>query len=156
MMHLIAPSCRHRAAYRHFLREFRCAGEDEIHGLYVKPRSYGEFLRKHAAGKYFLMEEGRRKILGLVAFTLDLDEETRRLDGDIAYSIAPSERGRGLGRQQLALALALCREQGMEKLCITCRRENLGSVKIILANGGVFAEEFQHKGMNRQVYWVTL
>ena len=154
-MHLTAPSRCHRAAYRRFLREFRRAGEDEIHGLYVKPRSYREFLRSHAAGKYFLMEEGRRDILGIVAF-YELDEKERRLDGDIAFSIVPSARGRGLGRQQLALALALCREKGVEKLCITCRRENLGSVKIILANGGELTEEFTHKGVQRQVYWVRL
>jgi len=154
-MNLITPAPRHRVAYRRFLREFHRAGETDIHGLYVKPRSYREFLRNHAVRKYFLMKEDQRKILGVVAF-YDLDKEERRLDGDIAYSIAPSARGKGLGEKQLALALALCRDNGRKRVCIACREENTASVKIILACGGELTEEFWHKGVRRQVYWVTL
>ena len=156
MLKLTTPARKHRHAFQAFCHEFKQAGETKIQGLYVKPRSYREFLRKYAANKFFLMEEGKRKILGMTALTPELDEATRRLDGDIAYSIVPSERQKGYGAQQLALALTLCNDSGLTRVCVTCRKANAPSIKIIQENGGILAEEFMHNDVERQVYWISL
>ena len=155
MLILAVPARRHRRAFWAFVRECRRAGDRKIQGLYVAPRSYRVFLRDYK-NEYFLMEEGGRKILGLAYLTLGLDAQERRIDGDIAYHIAPSERRKGYGTRLLGLALALCREKGLPRVCVTCRAANTASAKIIRANGGALAESFMHKGVLREVYWITL
>ena len=155
MLKFVVPAYKHRRAFWAFCRAFWQAGE-KIQGVYVKPRTYREFLQKYAANKFFLMEEGGRKIIGLTAFTFGLDEDTRRLDGDFAYCVAPGERRRGYGRRQFAMALSHCRDNRMERLCVTCRKANAPSRKIIEASGGVLSEEFSHDGVERQVYWISL
>jgi len=155
MLTLIAPARRHRRAFWAFVRECKRAGDHKIQGLYAMPRSYRKFLRDYE-NEYFLMEEGKRKILGLCYFTPGLSAEERRADGDVAYHIAPSERQKGYGTQLLALALAMLRGQGVRRACATCRKANAPSAKIITANGGVLTEEFEHRGVPRQVYWIEL
>lgn len=156
MLILVKPAHCHRRALRKFVHECKRAGDQKIQGLYVIPRSYGDFMRNHAPHLRFLMNDHAKKILGLCYFSPDIDEETRRVDGDLAYHIAPSERQQGYGVQLLALALEFMREQGAQRVCITCRENNLPSAKIIKANGGVLTEEFEHKGVARQTYWIEL
>lgn len=156
MLTLVTPARRHRRALRVFVRKCRRAGDKKIQGFYAMPRTYGEFLRNCAPRLRFLMEEGSSKILGLCFFSPGLDEENRRVDGDLAYHIAPSVRGKGLGTRLLALALDSLREQGVARVCVTCRKANVPSAKIIMANGGVLTEEFEHKGVMRQIYWIEL
>jgi len=137
------------------VRECKRAGDEKIQGIYVVPRTYRAFLRGYK-NEFFLMEEGGCKILGLAYFTPGLPAEERRLDGDIAYHIAPSERRKGYGAKLLALALELCRKQGARCVCVTCRAANAASAKIIRANGGALDEQFMHKGVLREVYWIAL
>ena len=155
MLTLTAPARRHRRAFWAFVRACRRAGDSTIQGLYLMPRSYRRFLRDYP-NEYFLMEKGGRKILGLCFFTPGLHAEERRLDGDLAYHIAPDERRKGCGTQLLALALEMLREQGVRRVCLTCRRSNEPSAKIITANGGELTEEFEYEGVMRRVYWVEL
>ena len=57
--------------------------------------------------------------------------------GHIGYSVRPSERNRGYAKEMLRLDLEKCRIRGIEKVMITCSKENLASERTILANGGV-------------------
>lgn len=57
--------------------------------------------------------------------------------GHVGYAIRPSQRGRGYGRRQLALALDLCRGMGIGIARLSCAEDNAASRRVIEANGGL-------------------
>lgn len=70
--------------------------------------------------------------------------------GHIGYDVAPSARLRGHGTAMLAAALPKAAELGISSVLITCDTNNIGSRKIIEANGGQLEDERQ----GRLRYWV--
>ncbi|HST47236.1 GNAT family N-acetyltransferase [Jatrophihabitans sp.] len=70
--------------------------------------------------------------------------------GHIGYDIAPKARRRGYGTAMLRAALPVAAGLGIEKALITCDVDNIGSRKVIEANGGVLEDE--RGGMLR--FWV--
>jgi predicted acetyltransferase len=70
--------------------------------------------------------------------------------GHIGYDVRPSARRRGHATSMLAAALPVARGLGIERALLTCLTDNLGSRKVIEANGGVLEDE--RDGMLR--FWV--
>lgn len=56
----------------------------------------------------------------------------------------------------LSLALDKGRELGIERVMITCAKDNIGSMKTILNNGGIFHSEGIEDGEVFQRYWIEL
>ena len=56
----------------------------------------------------------------------------------------------------LGLCLAECRAYGLERVLITCGKNNLASAATIRAAGGVLENEVPQEGSLTQRYWVTL
>ena len=59
----------------------------------------------------------------------------------IYYEIFPEYRSKGYGKQILALGLEEVKKIGLKEISITCMEDNIGSKKIIEANGGIFVED---------------
>lgn len=99
---------------------------------------------------YWLLEDGRPVGCGKVRhfMTDKLLEE----GGNVGYAIVPSERGRGLGRQLLAMLLEECRGMGIEKVLLTIQNTNEPSVRVALANGA----KLEKKNDIRGYYWIEL
>lgn len=70
---------------------------------------------------------------------------------NVGYSIRPSERNRGLGKQFLSLLIVESRELGVEKLLLTVRKDNISSVHVALANGGKIERTTDEK----YYIWIT-
>ena len=66
--------------------------------------------------------------LGFLALRLSLNDKLFVEGGHIGYSIRPSQRGKGYGKEQLRLGLAAARKQGLERVLITCDEDNEASV----------------------------
>lgn len=60
-----------------------------------------------------------------------------RLGGHVGYGVRPSKRRQGYGTRLLALALDVCRGMGIGIVRIGCAEDNVGSRRVIEANGGL-------------------
>lgn len=98
------------------------------------------------------------RIVGMLDIRHELNEACLNLFGNIGYSIRPSERRKGYASMQLALAKEICRSMGMEKILISCHKENLSSAKIIQRSGGILENEVtdHRNGEILQRYWIDL
>ena len=57
----------------------------------------------------------------------------------------------------IRLALIECRKLGIDKVLMTCDKDNIGSAKSIIKNGGIFENEFINSdGEIEQRYWINI
>lgn len=118
---------------------------------------------KEAVGKYvptstfFLLDTERDRLLGAVNIRHYLNEDLLKEGGHIGDGIRPSERRKGYATEMIRLALIECRKLGIEKVLMTCDKDNIGSAKSIVKNGGVLENEFVNSdGVIEQRYWIVL
>lgn len=95
--------------------------------------------------QYLLIRKNDERLVGLVSVRPYL---TKKLDdtfgGNIGYSIRPSERKKGYATLGLKLAIEKCREINPNgKIIVCCYKDNIGSRKAIIKNGGKLIEEKQ-------------
>ena len=106
---------------------------------------------------FFLLDEDRNRLLGAVNIRHYLNEYLLYEGGHIGDGIRPSERRKGYATEMIRLALIECKKLGMNKVLITCDRDNIGSAKSIINNGGILENEFVNSdGEIEQRYWITL
>lgn len=74
--------------------------------------------------------------IGEVRIRHELNDSLKTVGGHIGYDIRPTQRRKGYGNLILKLALQKAKELGIESVLITCDVTNIGSNKIIKANGG--------------------
>ena len=82
----------------------------------------------------------------------------RNYAGHIGYGVRPSERRKGYVTEMLKQALEYCKnELKLDKVMLSCEKENEGSRKTIINAGGILEREYQtENGENVQTYWITL
>lgn len=119
-------------------------------------------LKKETDGKvpdsvFFLLDIDRNRLLGAVNIRHYLSESLLISGGHIGDGIRPGERGKGYGTEIVRLALIECKKLGINKVLITCDKDNVASAKTIIKNGGVLENEFiNEEGEIEQRYWITL
>jgi predicted acetyltransferase len=105
---------------------------------------------------YWLLED--MVWIGLLTLRPKITPELTRSGGHIGYAIRPSRRRQGYGTTLLRLGLEQARGLGLRRVLLTCADTNLGSRKIIEANGGQLEDVIQVE-VNRppvRRYWITL
>jgi predicted acetyltransferase len=88
--------------------------------------------------------------LGRVAIRHRLTPTLREVGGHIGYDVRRSARRQGHATAMLAAALPVAASLGIDPALVTCDNTNLGSRKVIEANGGVFEDQ---RGVKLR-YWV--
>ncbi len=106
---------------------------------------------------FFLLDEDRDRLLGAVNIRHYLNDYLLREGGHIGDGIRPCERRKGYATEMIRLALIECRKLGIDKVLITCDKDNIGSAKSIIKNGGILENEFiNSEGSTEQRYWITI
>ena len=106
---------------------------------------------------FFLLDEDRNRLLGAVNIRHYLNEALLKEGGHIGDGIRPGERRKGYASEMIRLALIECRKLGIDRVLMTCDKENIGSVKSIIKNGGVLENEFVNSdGVTEQRYWISV
>lgn len=103
---------------------------------------------------FFLYDEERDIFVGAVNIRHYLNESLLLTGGHIGDGIRPSERRKGYGTLIIKLALKECRKLGIDKVLMTCDKNNSGSKKAIISNGGVLENEVLDGEEICQRYWI--
>ncbi|MBD5094072.1 MAG: GNAT family N-acetyltransferase [Subdoligranulum sp.] len=104
----------------------------------------------------FCLDKDRNIFVGAVNIRHRLNEKLLRTGGHIGDGIRPSERRKGYATAMIALALDECRKLGIDRVLMCCDKENIGSAKSIVRNGGVLENEVEENGRIEQRYWIQL
>lgn len=96
--------------------------------------------------------------LGRVDIRHTLNEFLHSEGGHIGYDVRPSERRKGYGQLALQLGLQKAKELGLDNVLITCDVDNVGSNKIIRANGGVLENtvDLGEGKTAKNRYWISV
>lgn len=105
---------------------------------------------------FFLLDMDKNKFIGAINIRHYLNEDNKISGGHIGYGVRPSERRKGYATNMLNLGLLECKKIGLEKVLLTCDQDNIGSIKTILKNGGVFESEVIEDGNIENRYWIRV
>ena len=105
---------------------------------------------------FFCLDEDRNIMVGAVNIRHYLNEALLLNGGHIGDGVRPSERRKGIATKMIGLALEECRKLGIDKVLMVCEKDNIGSAKSIINNGGVFENEIVVGGVTEQRFWITL
>jgi len=173
VLKLVKPDLKYRTPYLEMLEEWHSAGE-EPHPwvLEVDPTDFKALVEKLEnfsrgidvpsdyvpSSAFWAYDQESRQIVGAVNIRHYLNDFLLRIGGHIGYGVRPGERRKGYAARILALALEECRKLKLTKVMLGCYKDNLGSVKTILKNGGVLENEImeEESGKIVQRYWIDL
>lgn len=101
------------------------------------------------------------KLVGIIDFRHYLSDFLLNYGGNIGYSILLEERRKGYATEMLNLMLEICKEKGLERVLITCDKNNIASAKTIMANKGILENEIDDNNVISksgilQRYWISL
>ena len=113
---------------------------------------------KVPAETFMLIRESDNKLLGIVNIRLCLNDVLLEHGGHIGYGIRPTERRKGYATYQLYKALEFCKEKGLDRVLVTCDKNNVGSAKIIQNACGILENEIidPTDGELIQRYWIDV
>ena len=163
------PSQEHKLQYESMMDEWESFGGrlnpgalKRFSNKQQKNVSYEEWLkwmeddRKAGQDLYFFLKGNR--IIGGISIRFKRNLQNVGIDGHSGYGIRPSERKKGYASTMLSMALPIMKEYGINPVVITCAKENVGSAKTIIKNGGKFMEEVNDPDTREmmQIYHIDL
>lgn len=98
---------------------------------------------KVPASTYFVINLDSNKLIGMVNIRHYLNDYLISSgSGHIGYSVRPTERRKGYATELLRKALIILKtDLNVDEVLVGCYKDNIGSKKTILKNGGEFYKE---------------
>ena len=104
----------------------------------------------------FAYDKDRDIMVGACQIRHYLNEKLREGGGHIGDGVRPSERRKGYGTEIIRLALEECKFLKIKKVLISANSDNIGSLKAIKANGGIYEKTVMDDGKPTELYWIHL
>ncbi|WP_288678706.1 GNAT family N-acetyltransferase [uncultured Clostridium sp.] len=105
---------------------------------------------------YMAIRESDNRIIGMIDIRHFLNNYLEKFGGHIGYSVRKSERQKGYAKKMLELALKKCKELNINRVLVTCSKDNIPSMKTILSQGGVLENEILEGERITCRYWIDL
>ena len=94
------------------------------------------------------------KIVGVINGRHELNDYLLNFGGHIGYSVRKSERRKGYGKKMLAYTSEFLFSLGLEKILITCDKNNIASKRTIESCGGILENEIIEETRTTLRYWI--
>ena len=104
------------------------------------------------AHTFFALDDN--KIVGIINARHELNDYLLNFGGHIGYSVRKSERRKGYGKKMLNYTSEFLFSLGLEKILITCDKNNIASKRTIEACGGILENEIIEKSRTTLRYWI--
>lgn len=170
---LVEPNIGYKDKFTAMVCAYKASGEVDYYDMYKEALEdfdkYVLKLQNNAKGidipenwvttHTFWLTNAQGLVLGITRIRTCSDNEfVRNYAGNIGYDISPLHRKQGFGKTILKLGLEKARALGLDKVLITCNYDNVGSMKIIESNGGIFESEVfcESKNVLLRRYWIKL
>ncbi len=171
MLKLIQPSVDYKASFIAAAWEFKAEGlwryaDMDIDDVAAR---FGEFVqswldhekvapRPDWVPETILWGVDDSEFVGRISIRHMLTESLREFGGHIGYEVRPSKRRMGYGTGMLRLALPEVLSLDINPVMITCDVTNIGSRKIIEANGGVLQDiiKLDYRPTSTMRWWITI
>ncbi len=106
---------------------------------------------------YIAVRVSDNKVVGIIDLRHHINHPILSVwGGHIGYTVRPAERRKGYAKEMLRLNLQNCRSRGIDKILLTCSKNNIASEKTIIANGGVYENEVKVGDECVKRFWVEL
>ncbi|HAT4365004.1 TPA: GNAT family N-acetyltransferase [Clostridium perfringens] len=105
---------------------------------------------------YMAIRESDNRIVGMIDIRHFLNDYLEKFGGHIGYSVRKSERKKGYAKKMLELALEKCKELNINRVLLTCSKDNIPSMKTILSQGGILENEVLEGERITCRYWIDL
>ena len=108
------------------------------------------------ASTYFARCSDDGKWVGIIDTRHTIHDYLLNFGGHIGYSVRKSQRGNGYAKEMLGLVLQKCRAWDIQRVLITCDKDNPASARTIIRIGGILENEVIHDGIILQRYHIQL
>lgn len=165
---LIKMSHLYREQLNDMMDEWKESGE-EIIPYAIRKKDYHDFEKYMTSlevtdnhgplvpdSTFFCLDTDRNILVGAVNIRHYLNERLLFNGGHIGDGVRPSERRKGVATKMIGLALLECKRLGIDEVLIVCDKDNVGSAKSIIKNGGILENEVVVDGVIEQRYWIKL
>ena len=119
----------------------------------------GENLAANHVPSTFLFAFAGERIVGRVSIRHSLNAFLERVGGHIGYVVVPEFRRQGYATAILRRSLQIARDKlGIRRVLVTCDDNNVGSIKTIERNGGIFENIVSGPDLERpkRRYWIDI
>ena len=94
------------------------------------------------------------KIVGVINGRHELNDYLLNFGGHIGYSVRKSERRKGYAKKMLTYTSEFLFSLGLEKILITCDKNNIASKRTIESCGGILENEVATEDRTTLRYWI--
>jgi predicted acetyltransferase/catechol 2,3-dioxygenase-like lactoylglutathione lyase family enzyme len=164
---LVRPATSYKHSYIQAVREFHAEGKNPAWNYENLEANFDEYVAMELAKETdseagyvpqteFWLVVGEDYV-GRISLRHHLNEKLALFGGHIGYEVRPSMRQRGYGTLMCRLVLDHARALNLNRVLITCDDDNIGSQKIIEANGGILQDKIDNgrESLTRR-YWIAL
>lgn len=167
---LILPSIEHKDEIMNYRKKF-VENQDSLDGTsyLINHTNFEEWLSSinnnspketvregSVPATTFIAVSQEGSLVGMISIRHQLNDYLFHFGGHVGYSVRKSVRRKEFATEMLAMALIECKKLNINRVLITCDKNNLASAKTILNNGGILENELLEGKKIKQRYWINL